>query len=200
MELFIYPNGETLDILVEKIIELSKEKNIVISIDGRCAAGKTTLAAELQNMLGSDKCNVIHADDFFLPMALRTAERLKEAGGNIHYERLFDEVINGIKSGEAFSYGVFDCKSMSVIREEAVCPTAITIVEGVYSQHPFFGDVYDLKIFCDINANLQRDRVIARNGVEMHKKFESEWIPMEEKYFKTFNIMEKCDFLIKAEA
>ena len=31
-------------------------------------------------------------DDFFLPMELRTAERLEEPGGNVHYERFSAEV------------------------------------------------------------------------------------------------------------
>ena len=47
--------------LAEELRELSKEVRI-IAIDGRCAAGKTTLAARLVKELGGD---VIHMDDFF---------------------------------------------------------------------------------------------------------------------------------------
>ena len=36
---------------------------VLVAIDGRCAAGKTTLAASLQAQLA---CNVFHMDDFFL--------------------------------------------------------------------------------------------------------------------------------------
>lgn len=46
--------------LAEELRELSKEVRI-IAIDGRCAAGKTTLAARLVKELGGD---VIHMDDF----------------------------------------------------------------------------------------------------------------------------------------
>ena len=72
------------------VSELTEELRVlptgmrIIAIDGRCAAGKTTLAARLAKELGGD---VIHMDDFFLPPALRTQERRSEPGGNVHYER-----------------------------------------------------------------------------------------------------------------
>ncbi|MCL2874149.1 MAG: hypothetical protein FWE29_04375 [Defluviitaleaceae bacterium] len=177
------------------IVNKSSNKNIVVAIDGRCGSGKTTLAAEMKEVL---KCNVINIDDFFLPPNLRTEKRLNEPGGNIHYERFTDEVIKGLKSGKPFEYGVFDCREMSIVKTEVVKPSTVTIVEGAYSLNPHFGDIYDLKIFCDIDPDLQKTRIINRDGVEMYKDFESKWIPMEEVYFKAFNINDKCDYVIKA--
>ena len=46
----------------------------IVALDGRCAAGKTTLAARLQQRSG---CNVVHMDDFFLRPAQRTKARLR---------------------------------------------------------------------------------------------------------------------------
>ena len=51
----------------------------VIAMDGRAAAGKTTLAEELAVTLGGA---VVHMDDFFLPGELRTPERLAAPGGH----------------------------------------------------------------------------------------------------------------------
>ena len=53
----------------------------VIALDGRAAAGKSTLAAALAETL---QAAVSHMDDFFLPLALRTPQRLAQPGGNIH--------------------------------------------------------------------------------------------------------------------
>ena len=56
------------------VSELTEELRVlptgmrIIAIDGRCAAGKTTLAARLAKELGGD---VIHMDDFFLQMCIR---------------------------------------------------------------------------------------------------------------------------------
>ena len=53
--------GESVLHEIEKL-RRTKEK-LVIAIDGRCASGKTTLAAYLKTALS---CNVIHMDHFYL--------------------------------------------------------------------------------------------------------------------------------------
>ena len=72
----------------------------------------------------------------------------------------------------------------------------LLIFEGAYSLHPDFGDYYDLAIFSDISPDEQRRRILSRNGERMLKRFEQEWIPMEEKYFAGFNIRQKCKITI----
>lgn len=74
----------------------------VIAMDGRAAAGKTTLAEELAVTLGGA---VVHMDDFFLPGELRTPERLAAPGGNVHAERFVEEVLPYLRRGEAFATG-----------------------------------------------------------------------------------------------
>ena len=121
------------------VSELTEELRVlptgmrIIAIDGRCAAGKTTLAARLAKELGGD---VIHMDDFFLPPALRTQERRSEPGGNVHYERFLTEVIPKLASGQAFSYQRFDCSRMAPGDWLPVQNNGFVFVEGAYSCHP----------------------------------------------------------------
>ena len=49
------------------------DRPYLIAIDGRCASGKTTLAAFLQERI--QECAVVHMDHFFLQDAQRTKER-----------------------------------------------------------------------------------------------------------------------------
>lgn len=84
-----------------------KKQRLLIAVDGRCAAGKTTLAAHLQ---GSLSCNVIHMDHFFLRQEQRTAERLNEPGGNVDYERFLAEALLPLKQGGSFSYRPYSCQ------------------------------------------------------------------------------------------
>ena len=42
---------------------LGRQTRVIAAIDGRCGAGKSTLAAQLQAQLS---CRVFHMDDFFL--------------------------------------------------------------------------------------------------------------------------------------
>lgn len=170
------------------LLPLKTEGVIVIAIDGRAGAGKTTLAAALSRVLD---CDVVHTDDFFLPARLRTEERLSEVGGNVHYERLRRDVI--LKIGKRFSYRRFDCSTMSPGEVCAVRSKDFLIVEGSYALHPYLGDYYDVAVFCDVAKSTQRQRILKRNGADKLKLFEEKWIPMEEVYFSKFNIEQKCD-------
>ena len=71
-------------ILLQRIRAIAAaQPRVLVAIDGRCAAGKTTLTASMQARL---ECNVFHMDDFFLRPEQRTPERLGPPGGNVDYE------------------------------------------------------------------------------------------------------------------
>lgn len=180
-----------LDELIKKI-EFA-QKPVVIAIDGKAASGKTTLSKLLEAELGS---STVHTDDFFLPLEMRTDERLSEAGGNIHYERFIKEVLPNLKSDEDFEYGVFDCSKMKITSAKAVKANDITVVEGAYSCHPCFGDYADIKVFMTVDKEEQMKRITERNGEEHAEQFKKFWIPMEEKYFEAFDIQNKADIIL----
>lgn len=161
----------------------------VIAIDGRAAAGKTTLAEELAEALGAA---VVHMDDFFLPGALRTPERLARPGGNVHAERFMEEVLPHLHQERAFRYRRFDCHGMDYSGWTELPATQVIIVEGAYSQHPAFGGYADLTVFCDIAPEEQQRRIIARNGEERWAAFRDRWIPLEELYLNAYHIQENA--------
>ena len=174
----------------ERIEALLKEKEfIIIAIDGRCSAGKTTLTGLLEQKYS---CNVIHADSFFLRPEQRTEERYSEPGGNIDYERLTKEVLEPLKAHEQFSYRPFSCQTQNLAEPVTVYPLDITVVEGAYSCHPDLSEDYDLRVFLNIDAETQKIRVRERNPQNAEMFFEK-WIPLEEKYLEAFGIREKCE-------
>lgn len=170
---------------------LKNKNNVIIAIDGRCAAGKTTLAKALAEAVD---CNVIHTDDFFLPSERKTAERLSETGGNIDYERFFEEVIVPLKKNIPFSYRPYSCSLGEFTKPVSIIPKEVTIIEGTYSLHPYFKDYADIKVFIDISPSEQEKRLLLRNK-ELFERFVNEWIPMEEKYFDEFGIRKKCNLI-----
>ena len=169
----------------------------VIAIDGRAASGKTTRAALLSAVLDAP---VIHMDDFFLPSALRTQERLAQPGGNVHYERFAAEVLPHLASGEAFAYRVFDCRCMDFHGLREIPATPLRIVEGSYAHHPALGSYADLRVFTSLPPEEQLHRIRLRNGDEMAEMFRTRWIPMEEAYFSHYAIPEGADLLLHAFA
>lgn len=165
----------------------------VIAIDGRAASGKTTKAELLSAMLDAP---VIHMDDFFLPLALRTAERLAQPGGNVHYERFAEEVLPHLRRGEAFAYRIFDCGQMDFGGMREIPAAPIRIVEGSYAHHPALGDYAQLTVLSTVDETTQMGRILLRNGERMAEMFRTRWIPMEESYFAAFGIREKADLVL----
>lgn len=170
---------------------LSRKEQLILAIDGRCGAGKTTLASYLQTVCD---CNVIPMDHFFLRPEQRTKERLMQPGGNVDYERFLKEVLEPFKEGEAFSYRPYDCQKQKLLGERYIVPGKITIVEGSYSCHPKLRAFYDITIFMTVDEREQCCRIEKRNGKEALSVFKDKWIPLEETYFSACDIPEKCDF------
>ena len=160
-----------------------------VAIDGNCAAGKSTLAALLNQVYG---CPVIPMDHFFLRPDQRTPERLAEPGGNVDYERFAQEVLRPLlKTGRA-CYRPYDCGTRMLADPVEVPPAPFWVVEGSYSLHPTLRDGYDLKVFLSVEPEEQLRRIERRNGPAMLERFRHEWIPMEERYFSTYAVRSGC--------
>lgn len=173
---------------------IKSNESITIAIEGNSSAGKSTLSKFIYSKYNS---NLFHMDDFFLRPEQKTKDRLNEVGGNIDYERFNSEVISGIKSKSEFQYQTYNCQTLKLDEVRIVKPKALSIIEGVYSMHPLFIDIYDYKIFLEIDEKTQIDRILKRNGEFMLNRFIDEWIPMENKYFREMDIKDKCDIIIR---
>lgn len=176
--------------LLQEIQRRGANSPLLIAIDGRCAAGKTTLAAELQGETG---CNVVHMDDFFLRPEQRTAQRLAQSGGNVDWERFQAEVLIPLRQGISFSYHPYDCRTQALKEAVQVSPRAVTLVEGSYSCHPQLWNYYGLRLFLTVDPQEQLRRIRLRSGPEALEVFRTRWIPLEEQYFRAFSIPERCD-------
>ena len=181
---------------INDIVENCKPfgKRTVLAIDGMSASGKTTLAAELADQFSGA---VIHTDDFYLPFELRTEERRAQPGGNLDYERFAREVLPYLNQKTEITYGRFSCregKIVETVKIGADCP--LVIVEGAYSMRPEFRKAYDLSICMLISEELQRERLIAREGRERYANFEKLWVPLENRYIEYYNLPKICDRVI----
>lgn len=179
----------------EKLLKIkSCGKRLIIGIDGKCAAGKTTLAGKLLSTYGYA---VFHADDFFLRPEQRSKERLDSAGGNFDRERFEQEVLIPLSGNDSvIRYRKFSCKEMRLLPETAASVGNTVIIEGSYCLHPELQKYYDVKIFCDVDSDEQAKRIYKRNP-DNAEMFFAKWIPLENKYFDTFDIKNCCDIILK---
>lgn len=176
------------------VTELSQRHHTaLIAIDGRSGSGKSRLAQALAAHLD---CPVFHLDHFFLPSALRTPQRLAQPGGNIHYERVQEELLAPLLSGDAVCFRPWDCRSDSYGTPIHWSGGCTAVIEGSYALHPALRASYGLQIFLTCTPDVQRQRLLAREGATRIDAFLTQWIPLEEQYFSHFGLPEGCDFLL----
>lgn len=180
-----------LDQLAEIVLSLYAERGrVLLALDGRCASGKTTSAQRLLEMLGERKLQngsdyhaaVLHMDDFFLRPEQRTEERRRIPGENVDHERFLPEVLLPLSQGIPFSFRPYDCHTQSLREAVAVPQADIAIIEGAYSCHRDLRGYYDVRVFVDVDPELQRRRILRRNGEAGWQRFAELWIPLEEQY------------------
>ena len=168
----------------------SKRGSAIIAIDGRCGSGKTTLAEQLKKDLN---CNVFHMDDFFLRPEQQTPARLSCPGENIDHERFLSEILLPLQDLQPFSYQPYRCKEFKLGTPVQVSVNQINVIEGAYACHSALWRYYDLRIFLSVTPEEQMQRINRRNRPKTAARFFEQWIPLEESYFKSFNIASRCD-------
>ncbi|MGN0968424.1 MAG: uridine kinase, partial [Oscillospiraceae bacterium] len=136
------------EILTTQILREIKQRKVenrpfLVALDGRCASGKTTLAAHLQAVCG---CGVVHLDDFFLRPEQRTQERYATPGENIDHERFLSEVLLPLRRGEAAEYRPYDCAHQTLGDPIRVEPSSVVVTEGSYACHSALWPWYDLRV------------------------------------------------------
>lgn len=182
------------ELLVTLENRISKEKPIILAIDGMCGSGKTTLADYLTTKFCAQ---VIHMDNFFLPFERKTPVRLSEAGGNIDYERFIEVLLPALERKKPFSYTAYNCQTADFDRTITIDSCDLIIVEGSYSLHEKFGHYYDLSLFTTVSKEEQLRRLETRcKNDQKFQRFITEWIPMEQHYHNAQNIVSKCDMII----
>lgn len=174
--------------------KIRAEKRSIISIDGPCGSGKSTIAEEIRN---KTLCNVLHMDDFYLPFANRDKNWMNMIAGHMDFNRLIEKVLKPYKEGRKTEYISYDCHNDNYLQEIDIDLMKPLIIEGSYSSHPCLNEYVDYKVFIDIDSELQKDRLTKRNP-KVVDKFISMWIPFENNYFEALDIRGKSDLIIQS--
>lgn len=192
---------QVLEQIQAALVHLSRVRMIVylpllITFDGRAAAGKSTLASALSDLLALP---LFHMDDFYLTPDMRTAERLAMPGGNVDYERFRRDVLMPLRAAEPFSYQALIPHEWTYSESRHIDFTDMAIVEGAYSLHESLRDFHrpNLSFFVDVDPDVQLERITERNGLDAATVFVERWIPFEELYIAHSKPDEFCSLTIK---
>lgn len=175
---------------------LQEQGGGIVAIDGGSGTGKSRLAQLLTAIFPAA---AVHMDDFFLQSFQRTPQRLAEPGGNLDYERFLAQVVPPLRDKKAFSYEVFDCSCGRLSGCRTVEDRPLRIVEGVYSLHPKWNNLFDRKIFLTGSLPIRLRRIESRNGAAMRRRFQQEWIPKEDLYFSRFSLPDRQTLVVDTD-
>lgn len=157
----------------------------IIALEGKCASGKTTISSYLKDV------TIIDVDEFFLRRELKTKSRLEEPGGNIDY-KLYEECLKKIKPNSTITYTIFDCQTQTYKDKTILVGNKVLLV-GVYSYHQKVRKHIDKLCYLIVNEQEQLNRLKQR---KLYLKFINEWVPLENKYYNSYDFIGSADILI----
>ena len=186
---------------MEAVARIAERQNgagrLLITLDGPCATGKSTLARKLARVFGGE---VLHTDDFVIPHAQKTPERLAIPGGNCDADRLAGEVARPYKAGEAVRCRRYDFMADRLLPEEEIPDTPVLILEGSYCNLPVIRQYADLRLFLEAPWEVREERLRRRESPASLQRFYDRWIPLEDAYFAAYRLPDEGQILIRSGA
>ncbi len=169
-----------------------------VAIDGVDAAGKTTLANELEAMLKSGTRQVIRAsvDGFHNPKAIRRRDDSPEGyfRCSFNYQALVDNLLAPLGPGGSwlFRRATFDFRTDSeiILAHERATPDAILLFDGVFLLRRELRSHWDLSAFVDADFETTiaraevRDRELFGDAAAVRQRYESRYVPGQRLYLE----------------
>jgi uridine kinase len=198
--------------LAERIVALPRPHPMRVAIDGRSAAGKTTLADALAASIQRRGQTVIRAsvDDFQRPRAERYRRgRLSPEGyylDGFDYPALRRALLLPLGPGGDRRYraAVFDSLNDTALAgpvREAV-PDAILLVDGVFLFRPEIDDCWDFRIFVDADPTVAYQRGVKRDQGWMgsraaaQERYQRRYLPGEQLYLDAVRPQQKANVVL----
>ena len=156
-----------------------------VGIDGKGAAGKTTLAAAVAAVLPG--AVVVHVDDFARP-AVATWER----------HRFVAEVLTPLAAGGPARYVRWDWDTDAPGGWGEVPVGVPVVVEGVSSTDVRLGVPWDVTLWLEVPESVRLERAIDRDGEAMREQWVARWMPEEDAYEAAQRPQERVDAVVVA--
>lgn len=174
--------------VIENIKSLIKKKSttVVVAIDGKSGAGKSTIAEMIASKVGGV---YIKTDDFWAGGANKlwdTRSIAQKVELAIDWKRLRKEVLEPLLSGKQAKYHPYDFINDNGLSKEIIVkqPSTVIILDGAYSSRPELEDIIDLKVLVEVlDDNHRRKRLVNREGDAYMLDWHKRWDSAEDYYF-----------------
>lgn len=156
---------------------------VIIAVDGRSGAGKTTLAIELAARLREHhKVSLFHLEDIY-------------PGWNglaAGIERYVTTVLAPLRRGEAADWVSWDWEKHYDGPNRVTLPAEIVIVEGVGAAAGAARPLLDAVIWAESSDDERRTRALTRDG-GTYEPFWDQWAAQEQEWLAADNVEEHAD-------
>lgn len=150
---------------------------LLVAIDGHGASGKSTLARAIAAELTA---TLVHTDDFFRPAA--DSPTLRRSLADFYdWRRLRAEALSPLQAGCTASFRRFDWESGVLGGTVTVSPSALILLEGVFSAAPVLSDLLERSIFVETPEQERTRRLRQRVTPE---EWDDDWLAAERAYFE----------------
>ncbi|MBB6405314.1 aminodeoxychorismate synthase component I [Arthrobacter sp. AZCC_0090] len=163
---------------------------VIIAVDGRSGAGKTTLAVELAARLRvHHKVSLFHLEDIY-------------PGWNglaAGIERYVTTVLAPLRNGDAAEWVSWDWQNHYDGRSHVTLPAEIVIVEGVGAAASAARPMLDAVVWVDAPDDERKHRALARDG-STYEQFWDSWASQEDEWLETDDVLEHLDIRVRNRA
>ena len=154
-----------------------KQNSFLLGVSGGSGSGKTYFAQALLVQLGSDICEIISQDNYYIDQS----QRFDFDGGSVNFDHpdsidfaLLTEHLAAFKRGEAVNVPLYDFVTHSRRAETIlVQPKRLIIIDGILIFHPpQVREKFDNRIYFDTNEDLRFQRRLERDTKERGREAE----------------------------
>ncbi len=213
--LFLQVSPDFLEKFLDRLINNPKRK-ILISITGESASGKSTICAQIQKCINDKNLpiSIVNTDNYFNDISelinqYGTFDALRDAGydvdspHNFQLDLLRDDIeklANG--SDVKIPKYLVNGTGISIPNAIEIKSKKIIIVEGMAATYKEVHDMFDIKIYIDLNNKIRKKRFLERAQVrnQDHENALKHWdyvCDAGRKY--VVPAKEKCDIIANGE-
>lgn len=154
----------------------------LLCIDGPAGSGKTTVAAEVQDLVPAAR--VVHMDDLY-----------EGWDGLPHVDAQLSGLLRPLAAGRSGSYRRFDWHADAFAETVEVDPVGLLVLEGVGAGSSVVSDLVTVLVWVEAPHDARMRRGIERDGEAFAPRWTA-WAAAEAEHFARHRTRERADLVL----